>query len=219
MVEIDTAAVAALERFGIRSRRLRPLARDVRSVVAEDGQKYALRLRPIADRVFGDIPVELAWMAALREETEVEAPEVVPGLDGRPVQEVDGHDCVLFRWIPGVELAQRLTPANVRKLGVLSARLHQHAATFRPPAELPVRTLDRLVRGAEQLVMFDRDHGALLPPARKGVFQAVADRYATAVAAIYADPTGRRVIHSDLHHENVKVHQGRLRPLDFYEVI
>jgi Ser/Thr protein kinase RdoA (MazF antagonist) len=27
------------------------------------------------------------------------------------------------------------------------------------------------------------------------------------------------VIHADLHQENVKVHRGRLRPLDFYEVI
>ena len=27
------------------------------------------------------------------------------------------------------------------------------------------------------------------------------------------------MIHADLHHENVKIDRGRLRPLDFYEVI
>jgi Ser/Thr protein kinase RdoA (MazF antagonist) len=39
------------------------------------------------------------------------------------------------------------------------------------------------------------------------------------VDTLYRDPAGRRVIHADLHHENVKVDRGRLRPLDFYEVI
>jgi len=36
---------------------------------------------------------------------------------------------VLFRRIPGDELAERLMPENVEKLGVLSAQLHAHTAT------------------------------------------------------------------------------------------
>jgi Ser/Thr protein kinase RdoA (MazF antagonist) len=149
----------------------------------------------------------------------------VPGLDGAFVQEVDlpglpePSDCVLFRWVPGAELADRLTPPNVRRLGVLSAKLHEHAASFRPPAALPVRTLDRLTRGGEREVLFSHDQPLLLPPPRRAVFERVAERFRRTVDALYADPAGRRVIHADLHHENVKVHRGRLRPLDFYEVI
>ena len=199
-VPVDTPlAHAALARFGVHPRFLKRLAEDVLRVDAEDGKSFALRMRPIADRVFGNIPLELAWMAALRSETLVEPPESVPGLDGAAVQEVDGNDCVLFRWIPGVELAKRLTAENAGKL--------------------PVRALDRLLRGAEREVLFEGDYCGLLPAARLDVFRSVAERYAQVVDALYADPAGRRVIHSDLHHENVKVYRGRLRPLDFYEAI
>ncbi len=194
-------------------------------VDADDGRRFALRSRPRSDRVFGDVPLELAWTAALRRDTDIEPPEPVPGLDGGLVQEVDPPgapepcDCVLFNWVPGTELAKRLTPENVRRLGVLSARLHEHAATFRPPPALPVRTLDRLTRGGEREVLFSHEHPPFLPPPRRAVFERVAERFRRTVDALYADPAGRRVIHADLHHENVKVHRGRLRPLDFYEAI
>jgi Ser/Thr protein kinase RdoA (MazF antagonist) len=36
---------------------------------------------------------------------------------------------------------------------------------------------------------------------------------------LYADPAGLRVIHNDLWHGNIKVHQGRLHPLDFEDTI
>lgn len=218
-------AGAALPRFGVRPRRLWQLAAEVLRVDADDGRAYALRCRPLRGRAFGDIPLELAWTAALRRDTDLAPPEPVPGRDGAPVQEVSApgeappYDCVLFRWIPGVALAERLTPRNVRRLGVLAARLHEHAATFRPPPALPVRTLDRLTRGDERAVLFDRDHYRVLPPHRREVFADVAERFRHALAALYADPAGRRVIHADLHQDNVKVHRGRLRPLDFYEAI
>jgi Ser/Thr protein kinase RdoA (MazF antagonist) len=221
----EALVLAALERYGVRPRRLRPLAAAVVRVDADDGRTFALRCRPHSDRTFGDIPLELAWTAALRRETDVRPPEPVPGLDGAPVQDVavpeapEPHDCVLFRWIPGPVLAERLTPENVYQLGVLSTRLHEHAASFRPPAALPVRTLDRLTRGGEREVLFAYEHPLFLPPARRAVFQAVGERFRATVAALYADPAGRRVIHADLHHQNVVLHRGRLHPLDFYEVI
>jgi Ser/Thr protein kinase RdoA (MazF antagonist) len=218
-------AHAALGRYGVRSRRLRRLAAQVVRVDAVDGSAYALRCRPWADRAFGDVPLELAWTAALRRDTDLEPPEPVPGHDGALVQEVavpEGagpHDCVLFRWIPGVELGERLTPANLRRLGVLAARLHEHAATFRPPAELPVRTLDQLIGRGEREVLFSHEHPLFLPPARRAVFEQVAARFRRTVDELYADPAGRRVIHADLTPENVKLHRGQLRPLDFYEAI
>ena len=216
---------AALGRYGVRPRRVRRLAAQVVRVDAGDGSTYALRCRPLADRAFGDVPLELAWTAALRRDTDLEPPEPIPGLDGALVQEVavpevaEPHDCVLFRWIPGVELGERLTPENLRRLGMLAARLHEHAATFRPPAELPVRTLDALIGRGEREVLFSHEHARFLPPARRAVFEAVAGHFRRTVEKLYADPAGRRVVHADLTPENTKLDRGRLRPLDFYEAI
>ena len=217
--------LAALGRYGLRPRRLHRLAAAVVRVDADDGRRYALRCTPRSGRAFGDIPLELAWIAALRRETDVDPPEPVPGLDGGLVQDVrvpetpEPYDCVLFRWIPGVELAERLTPENVGRLGVLSARLHEHALTFHPPPALPVRTLGQLLRGNERDVLFRHEHPLFLPPSRRAIFEAMAERFHQALTALYAEAAGLRVIHADLHHENVKVHRGRLRPLDFYESI
>lgn len=108
---------------------------------ADDGRTYALRCRPRAGRVFGDIPLELAWLAALRRDTDLRPVEPLPGLDGALLQELavpEPYDCVLFAWI---------------------------------------------------------------------------------LTDLYDDPAGLRVIHADLHHENVKIERGRLRPLDFYEAV
>jgi len=194
-------------------------------VDADDRRTFALRFRPHSDRSFGNIPLELAWTDALRRDTDVRPSEPVPGLDGVVIQEVtlpetpESYDCVLFRWIPGIELAHRLTPETVSQLGVLSARLHQHAATFHPPPEIPVRTLDTLTRGNERDVLFTHEHPAFLPPSRRAICQTVAQRYQRIVTALYANTAGRRVIHADLHQDNVKIDRSRLRPLDFYEVI
>jgi hypothetical protein len=59
--------------------------------------------RPRSDRVFGDIPLECAWTAALRRDTDVAPREPVPGLEGAPVQQAtvsdlpEAHDCVLLK--------------------------------------------------------------------------------------------------------------------------
>ena len=224
-MDSNSLLLTALGRYGLYPRRLHRLAGAVVRVDADDGRRYALRCTLRSDRTFGDIPLELAWIDALRRETTIEPAEPVPGLDGGLMQDVEvpetpePYDCLLFRWIPGVELAARLTPENVCCLGALSARLHEHALTFRPPPALPVRTLDQLLRGDERDVLFGHEHPLFLPPARRAVFEAVAARFYRTLAALYANAPGRRVIHADLHHENVKIHRGRLRPLDFYEAI
>jgi Ser/Thr protein kinase RdoA (MazF antagonist) len=222
----DEALVrAALQRYGVSARRVRPLAAQVDRIDAVDGRRFALRCRPQGDRAFGNIPLELAWTDALRRETEIRPPEAVAGLDGEAVQDVAStpgagrHDCVLFTWIPGPALSERLTLENVRRLGALAARLHAHAAGFGPPQGVARRTLDGLLRPGEREVLFAYDHPAFLPPPRRALFERVAARWRATVDDLFRDPAGRRVIHADLHHENVILHRGRLRPLDFYEVI
>jgi Ser/Thr protein kinase RdoA (MazF antagonist) len=39
------------------------------------------------------------------------------------------------------------------------------------------------------------------------------------LARLYPNPDELRVIHGDLHHENIKVHNGKLRPIDFEDII
>jgi Ser/Thr protein kinase RdoA (MazF antagonist) len=53
----------------------------------------------------------------------------------------------------------------------------------------------------------------------QALLHAVRHRVATAFADRYADPKGIHVIHNDLWHDNIKIHRGRLHPLDFEDTI
>ena len=44
-------------------------------------------------------------------------------------------------------------------------------------------------------------------------------RVKNAYAALYADPSGLRVIHHDLYHDNICVDRGRLYPFDFEDTV
>ena len=79
-------------------------------------------------------------------------------------------------------------------MGALSARVHEHAATFRAPSYLPVRTLHELIGRGERDVLFTHDIPLFVPSARRVVFGRVAERFRQEIDALYAEPAGRRVI-------------------------
>jgi Ser/Thr protein kinase RdoA (MazF antagonist) len=152
-------------------------------------------------------------------------PEPLPNRVGALVTtvEVDGvpqaRHCVVFGWMPGPDLADRLTLENVQKMGALSARLHAHAETFRPPPGFSIKTADSVFPFGDDVVLFDKAHGDLVPPDRRELFQRVSKRVEDALGELFATQQGLRVLHYDLHHWNVKAFRGKLYVLDFEDLM
>lgn len=190
-----------------------------------DGRTYALRVSHPTWRTAEDMAMELLWLQAIHRDTGLCVPVPFATRDGTLTGEVtvagapEPRRCAVTGWISGVDLAERLSEDNVHKLGVLSARLHEHAAGFRPPTGFSARTMDGVYARGEPDVLFDDDHRDLFTPTSRAVFAEVAERVRAAFAALYADPRGLRLIHNDLHHENAKVFRGRLCPLDFEDTL
>ena len=167
----------------------------------------------------------MMWLEALSRDTDLGVPEPLANRDGALVTtvEVDGvpqaRHCVVFGWMPGPDLADRLTLENVQKMGALSARLHAHAETFRPPPEFSIKTADSVFPFGDEVVLFDKAHRDLVPPARRELFQRVAKRVEDALGELFADRQGLRVLHYDLHHWNVKAFRGKLYALDFEDLM
>ena len=222
-------ALAALERYDLDVKRVRLVSNDMNGIFrldTLDGQKFILRVcLPEGGHSLAEIRSEMMWLEALRWDTDLGVPKPLATAEGELVTtlEVPGvpqpRHCVIFGWVPGPDLADRLTPENVYKLGELAARLHIHAETFTPPEGFWIKTSDTVFPFGEPVVLFDEVYRALFPPSRRKVFQRALERVEDALEKLYADSHGLRVLHNDLHQWNVKVFRGRLYALDFEDLM
>jgi len=230
-------AGAALERYAFDVARVRLLATDANTVYrvdAADGAKYVLRVTsPRACKDVDEIHSEVEWLAALNRDTDLPVAEPVSARDGSVIQIVaengvpDARPCVVFRWVAGPHLDDRMSEDSAFRLGELAAGLHEHARGFRPSPTFRIRRFDRVFpwsdpnfSTSEPVVLFDPAHRDLFPPARRRVYEAAIERVQNVIDEIRAADDPEIVIHNDLHPWNVKVRpRGRLHALDFEDLM
>jgi Ser/Thr protein kinase RdoA (MazF antagonist) len=222
-------ALAALKRYELEVKRVRLVTNDMNGIFRVDtfsGQKYILRVSlPQGGHSLEEIRSEMMWLAALKRDTDLGVPEPLVTRRGELVTtvQVEGvpepRHCVVFGWLPGPDLADRLTMENVHKMGGLAARLHRHAATFVPPEGFQIKTADKVCPFGDPVVLFDQAHSELVPPGRYELFQYAWNRVEDSLDRLYRDNPGLRVLHCDLHHWNVKVSRGKLYALDFEDLM
>ena len=102
-------------------------------------------------RTKSDAESEVMWLNALALDTQIPVPRIVPASDGRGITTPDvdgvptGHHALLMTWLPGVLLGKRLTIANLTKMGELFAQMHDHGASWQPPAGFTNRRFDNFM--------------------------------------------------------------------------
>lgn len=223
-------ALIALERYDLDVKRIRLVTNDFNGIFrvdVADGRKYILRVCIPGDggHSLEEIRSEMMWLAALRRDTELGVPEPLTTREGALVTTVEASGvpearyCVVFGWMPGPDIASKLSPENLAKMGSLAAQLHAHAESFTPPPGFWVRMKDKAFPYGEPVVLFDEQHLQLFPPARSSIYRRVVERVEGAVASLYATGVRPIVIHNDLHQWNVKVYRGRLYALDFEDLM
>ncbi|MDJ0498265.1 MAG: phosphotransferase [Acidimicrobiia bacterium] len=184
---------------------------------------YALRVDLHQDHSDGDVDNELAWLEAIAAETTLEVARPVRAKDGRgyvfaAAGGVPGERrCVLFEWIPGHPLADRLSEAGYYALGQLSAGLHIHGSGFTPPHQ-PL-TWDRVFYWPEEVdpvVVFRPEMQRFIGTEWRRVLD---HAIATVETAFDRLPPGEaQLIHGDLHPWNVHTYRSRLIAFDFEDV-
>jgi Ser/Thr protein kinase RdoA (MazF antagonist) len=222
---LTVAAKRALGRYDLEVTRLRLLAWNTNVLFRVDtpGGLCVLRLASPRWRSRENLESEALWLVALAEVPEIAAPRVIAGADGQLTASarVDGSPdewiTTLMAWQPGRLLGHYLTAPNLRRMGMLFARLHIHGAQWRRPAGFSDHVFDRyLSRGEPDLLLDPAQHDAYEP----GVLELV-ESAAALVTETYdsLDRRDLRVIHCDLWHDNIKLDHGILRPFDFEDTI
>lgn len=108
----------------------------------DTGERTVLRVHRHGYHDGPAIESELAWLDALREDTGVRTPQVLPTRDGRRLLAMpeegqpDPRHVVRFEFLPGVEPeeAGESLPDSFVLLGSITARMHEHALTWQRPA-------------------------------------------------------------------------------------
>jgi Ser/Thr protein kinase RdoA (MazF antagonist) len=223
-------ALVALQQYDLPVRRVRLITNDQNGIFRVDttcGERYMLRvsLPGAGGHSLAEIRSEMAWLQALGRDTDLGVPGPVPARSGALVTTAlapgvpEPRHCAVFGWVPGPDLADRLSVENVEKLGELSARLHDHAGTFVPPAGFSIPTATSVFPFGDPVVLFEPEYRHLFPPDRRRVFEVAIERIQGAIDSLYAGGPGPRVLHYDLHQWNVKVLRGKLQPIDFEDLM
>jgi Ser/Thr protein kinase RdoA (MazF antagonist) len=220
-------ACNALECYDLRVQRL-SLAGWYTNVMfrvdSNDGQRYMLRLSAPGWRTENDLRSEVAWLNALAIEPLIHAPQPQAAKDGEylvcaKTLGVTELLCVLMSWVPGKPLGKQLTEANLHKMGVLFARMHNHGDMFEPPAGFSTRRMDRVLAREEEDVLFTPEHEQAFTPHNRAIFEQVRQRVEIAYAHRYGGSQRPIVIHHDLWHDNIHLYRGELFPLDFEDTV
>jgi Ser/Thr protein kinase RdoA (MazF antagonist) len=189
-------------------------------IEANSGAAVVLRIYRPGGRSSAEIMSELAWMEAIRLDSESLVPGVIPTTKGSQVLELtrdpplDPCYCVMFSCAPGREPAEDELAAWFPRLGAITAQLHQHARSWarpswfrRPRWDLNTTLGDRphwgpwqsSVTDAEELRQLERL--AELVTARLSRFGDGAERFG--------------LVHADLRLANLLVDGDRITVIDF----
>ena len=220
-------ALAALSHYELPLKKVSLVANHLNGIFrvdTEEGEVYALRISEPTWRTDDELQTEVRWLQWLSHETTIRVPKLFLNAEGTLITRVtcegvpEPRRAVLMSWIRGRPLSEQLTPHNFTRFGVLAARLHEYAAQWIIPSDLNICVRNSLyVRGeTDELHEQNRE---LFPEKSYAIFEHVRAQVQQAYAQLYRDGQGVRIIHADLHQENVKVFRGTLYPFDFEDVI
>ncbi len=221
-------ALNALTHFALDIVRLRLVTNDLNGIFridTSDGRRFILRVTlPEGGHTLDHVIAEMDWLAALARDTKLSVPRPLPACDGRLVVEASAIGvpqprlCAVFSWVPGKNLGENMSAANISRLGELMAILHNHALTYRPPPELSLLHFDRVFPFPEPVVLFDEIYAGLFPPERRAIYERAVAWAQESIERLIASGEPMRILHHDLHQWNVRIAHGVLSPIDFEDL-
>jgi Ser/Thr protein kinase RdoA (MazF antagonist) len=228
----------ALTAFDIQPLMLKPLQHGYNTtfrIDATDGERYVLRIHPSRQRTPEEISSEMTWLAFLNQEGFVAPhPVATRANDLLTMASAEGvpepRPCVLFRWLDGRFIDDKLKSKHLALVGEFTARLHNSDRKFSPPEGFARRRLDNLCgkpRGmGEAFARSQTDNPEDEAKAIKLVTEICSPEDGERVEKLIGiirkaqlelgrGPETFGLIHGDLHQENYFFHQGQVRAIDF----
>jgi len=225
---LRTLALNALGNYDLDCRRLKLVTNHLNGIfkVETPGEPWIIRVStPEGGHTRSHIEAETAWLSALTRETHISVPRPLPARDGNFLTSASASGvpeerfCCVFSWVPGVDLASRLTYENIRSQGRLMAQLHEHTKTFQFSDKRDILVFDKVFYFPEPVVIFEDSTAEMMTPRQRRKFQAWIERAENAIRSLVSSGEPARILHGDLHQWNIRVSRGILSPIDFEDLI
>jgi len=194
-------------------------------VDAADGATYALRVSPrLRIHADGCELAEATWLSALRGDAGLAVPQVVPTRHGSVVASgaapgvPDPRSCVLFEWMTGRPLRERINADLMHKVGALTAVVHDHGASDADGYSL---TAPAGVLAADRVLYFNvaMRLDELRPTYGSALTEGIA-RAQSFLDDLWQHPPHRaHLMHGDVQPGNVLVTHNRVTLIDFQDLI
>lgn len=195
-------------------------------VVAESGEQFVLRAGTPHSNSRTNIDVEVAWLDALRQETDLEVVRPIRSTDGSLI--VDEYDeelgkeraCVLFSWVPGQPMGEGSGTFAYRLLGAMSASLQQHGRQWSPPRGAHMRIWDEVFyyREEDPIILHTPKYSHLFDMDRLRTIEKALRLSQDVIVTSYESGLPQ-VVHGDLHEWNVHLAVSRIHAFDFEDVM
>ncbi|TMM20908.1 MAG: hypothetical protein E6F95_12825 [Actinobacteria bacterium] len=200
-------ALQASARYDLDVRRCVRSARSFNTIFRVDaagGERFALRVGShLRIHPEDTEDVETAWMARLRRDGIVPVPFVVDTPKGSRFIDVEHpgvlecRRCILFGWIAGRRVGERLDGSIARRLGEMSAILHDEPTIYVPSTRLDAAVADRVLYWTLGLLLDE------LAPTYGSLLTDALDRAQEAVDRLWSRPL---------------ISGGRLEVIDFQDL-
>lgn len=167
------------------------------------------------------IRTELAWMAALQQQAGVQTPQALAGSNGEMIQSVktpnleEERFVVMFHLIPGVAPDEAELIAPFKRLGAVTARMHNHARGWTRPAYFERLIWDYDGCLGQRKHWGDWRDGPGLDQAGKALLEQVDELLHTRLLRYGMGPQRFGLIHADLRLANLLESDGDTRVIDF----
>ncbi|NQW99029.1 phosphotransferase [bacterium] len=190
-------------------------------ITPADGSPRVLRINRPGYHPRAHIATELEWVRSLRRETPVITAEPIAGLDGEFIQHVwhsavpEPRNCVLMSFLEGSEPAEGNRLAAFAQLGEVTARLHLHAAAWKPSTPVRRHRWDFDAMLGDRPLWGSWQDGPGMNPAKRRHLTRLVAALRPRVEAIGLSRQRFGLVHADLRTANILIHQDKVAVIDF----
>ncbi len=221
---LRSVAEKALQHYALPMQKIRFYAEEDNFLflVYTPSEKYMLKLCCPGERSLHNQREIYTYVATLKDTSSLHYLKPVVNSAGQPVTQIAALDqqwqCLLFPWVTGKSLRQRLSLPQISQWGSLMGDFHAQSFQWTAPSQ------STALRRWDQVFYWEPNRLLLHPLLQEvsdntldyvGIYRNMTQQVTHTLSKIWQGGTAPIRIHGDLHFYNVLSEKGRLTALDF----